>query len=266
MIRDDFTNVPATTGQVMMGAFPFFLFGLFMIILELPILLFEQNWFNSLGGILFGTLLILPAIGFSLGWVQNFPRWSYPYAGMAFLMALYIYQVSTPGLNFFGIPIFGREMWGWRAWIPLATAFVVALVVSRSFKPFTSFFHNLWKDWSIPSYLLVGALPLLVMILFDEIDRMYSLYFMVLFAVLLVGMAILYLRSQYTWQRVLTLTIGVIVIIFTAVIGADSYWDGLNRIYLSRDRLFTTGTTALIMLLPAWLELLRRSLGRLRQA
>jgi hypothetical protein len=259
---------PTTTGQVMGGTLPFFLFGLFMIMWELPISLSESNWFLSVAGSVFSGLLILPAIGFGIGWVQHFPRWSYPYAGMALIMALYIQNVTTPGLSFFGIPIFGQEPWGWRAWVPLAAAFMIALAVSRSRKPFTSFFTNLWKDWTIPSYLMVGALPLLLMIVFDEMDRMYSLYFMLAFAVLLVSMVILYLRGQTTWQRVLALTLGVGVIIFPAVLGTNFYWQGQDGISLSgaRSALLFAGKVSLVMLLPAWLELLRRSMARLRTA
>ena len=257
-----------TTEYVIIGSLPFFLFGLIMILLELPSLdvLITLEWFNTLANILFAMWLILPAIGFGIGWVQKFPRWSYPYTGMAFILALYIRSASTPGLNFFGIPIFGRELWGWRAWIPLAVAFIVALVISRSFRPFLNFFSNLWQDWSIPSYLMAGVLPLLVMVAFDEIDRLYSLYFMVVFAVLLVGMVVLYLRSQYPWQRVLVLTIVVLASLFSAVLGSNSYWLAHNGMYLSgaRQMLALAGKISVIMLFPAWLELLRRAVGHLR--
>jgi hypothetical protein len=140
---------PASTGQVVKGSLPFLMFGLLLIFFELP---HEWNlpaWVQIVSGFLFVLLLILPAIGFGVGWAQSFPRWSYPYAGMAFIMALYVANVTTPGLNILGYPIFGRDPWGWRAWIPLGVAFVVALVVSRSFKPFVKLFSNLWKDWSI---------------------------------------------------------------------------------------------------------------------
>jgi len=268
MVRDNFSNTPATTGQVVMGAFPFFLFSLILIMFELPNTLFDLAWFITVGGIVFGMLLILPAIGFGIGWAQGFPRWSYPYVGMALLMAFYIQNASTPGLKLFGIPIFGRELWGWRAWVPLGTTFIIAIIISRSFKPFIIFFVNLWNDWSVLSYLMVSATPLLVMIAFDEIDRMYSLYFMVPFAVLLVGMVIFYLGAQNAWQRVLALTVGVIAIIFPSVIGTTSYWLPRNGIFLSGVRIMWTRaiTITLIMLLPAWLELIRRFVGRLRTA
>jgi hypothetical protein len=185
---------------------------------------------------------------------------------MAFLIALYISSVTTPGLNILGYPIFGREPWSWRAWIPLGMAFLVALANSRSSRPFAKLFTNLWEDWSILSYSMVALLPLLIAFQFDEIDQLYSLYFMVPFAVLLVGMVLLYLRSKSTGQRVLVLTIGVLAIIFPSVLGSNSYWLNHNGMYLSgaSRMLILAGKIALIMLVPAWLELLRRSIRRLR--
>jgi hypothetical protein len=184
------------------------------------------------------------------------------------IAALYIQNASTPGLRFFGIPIFGRELWGWRSWIPLTAALVIVLAVSRSFKPLTRFFVNLWQDWSIPSYLMVGALPFWVMIMFDEMDHVYSLFFVIPFTVLLVAMAFFYLRSRTTWQRVLALSLGVIVIIFPSVLGSNFYWQRHSGITLSgaESMLLLAAKVSLVMLLPAWLELFRRSAERLRTA
>jgi len=266
MVREDFSNVHATIGQVVMGTFLFFLFSLILIMFELPTALFDLEWFTIVGGSLFGILLILPAIGFGIGWAQGFPRWSYPYVGMALLMAFYIQNASTPGLKLFGIPIFGRELWGWRAWAPLGIAFIITLGISRSFKPLMSFFTNLWNDWSIPSYFMVSAVPMLVMIAFDEIDRIYSLYFMIPFGVLLVGMVVFYLQGRNAWQRVLALTVGIIAIIFPAAWGSTSYWLPRNGMYSSGAQTMWSQAliVTIVMLLPAWLELIRRFVGRLR--
>lgn len=269
MLHENIVQPPensATGAQAIMGSLPFLVFGLFLILLEIPIDWKLPAWFDTFAGLVFVLLLILPAIGFGIGWVQKFPRWSYPYVGMAFVMALYIANVTTPGLNILGYPIFGREPWGLRACIPLALALIAALAISQSFQPFSKLFTNLWEDWSLLSYLLVGLLPLLIAFQFDEIDRLYSLYFMVPFAVLLVGMVLLYLRSKSTWQQVLVLTIGVLAIIFPSVLGSNSYWLNHNGMHLSgaSRMLILAGKIALIMLVPAWLELLRRSISRLR--
>jgi len=115
---------------------------------------------------------------------------------------------------------------------------------------------------------MVGVLPMLVVVAFDEIDRIYSLYFMIPFGVLLVGMAVFYLQGRNAWHRVLALTAGVNAIIFPAVIGTISYWLPRNGIYPSGVRTMWTRaiTVTIIMLVPAWLELARRFVGRLRTA
>ena len=257
-------NNSSSLFQVIMGVLPFFLFSLILVMFEIP----ASPFLNAVIALMFAVLLIIPVIGFGIGWVQDFPRWSYPYAGTALVLSLYFQNVSTPGLNFLGFPIFGRELWGWRAWVPLGIAFIIALAFSRSLKPFISFIVNLWNDWSILSYFMVSAVPLLVMFAFDEIDRMYSLYFMVPFGVLLVGMVVFYLQAQNAWQRVLALSLGVITIIFPAAIGMISYWLPRNGIFLSgvRTTWIRAITITIIMLLPAWLELARRFVGRLRTA
>jgi hypothetical protein len=265
MLHENSTGSPATTGQVMMGTLPFLMFGIVMIMLNMAATLMELGWFDTVGGTLLWLWLLLPPIGFGIGWVQGFPRWSYPYVGMALILAFYIQNASTPGLNFFGIPVFGRELWGWRSWVPLTAAFVIALVISRSLKPFVSFFVNLWKDWSIPSYFMAGALPWLVFGALIEIDQLYSL--LVTLAILPVGMVILYLRSQTTWQRVLVLTVGVVAILFPAALGSNSYWLAHQGTFTTNAEMFVqAGTIALIMLIPAWLELIRHWVGRLRLA
>jgi hypothetical protein len=257
---------PATFGQMIVGSLPFFLFGLLMILLKMR---GEWNfplWMDTVGKSLFAFLLLLPAIGFAAGWVRSFPRWSYPYTAMAFLLAWYMTNASSPGLILFGYPFFGRELWGWRAWIPLGVAFVVALTISRSLEPVRKFFAHLWEDWSIFSYLLAGLLPFLIMVAFDEIDSYYSLYFMVPLAVLLVGMVVLYLKSPQDRQRVLVLTVGILTVLAATALGSASYWLAHNGAAedFARRSLNQAGMTALVVLLPAWLELLRRSMGRLR--
>jgi hypothetical protein len=260
-------SIPAATPvEVAVGMLPFLFFGLVLIGNELPREWNMSGWLDSVGRTVFFLLLLLPAIGFAAAWVRNFPRWSYPYVGMAFVMAVFQQTAATPGLNLFGYPIFGRELWGWRAWIPLGAAFFVALAVSRSLKPAVRFFTNLWQDWSTPSYLMAGLLPLIVAVAFDEMDRLYSLYFMVPFAALLVGMVIFYLRGHQAWQRVLALTAVCLIILAATALGINSYWLAHNGMSAAgaRRTLNLAGIIALIMLLPAWLELLRGSARRVR--
>ena len=66
------------------------------------------------------SVLALTIIGafvivLGLGWVKGFPRWSFPYWGIA---------LALSGLFF--------DQWGWRAWIPVVLVAVIALLLARA--------------------------------------------------------------------------------------------------------------------------------------
>jgi hypothetical protein len=128
---------------------------------------------------LFWILLLLPPSGVAIGWVRNFPRWSYPYAGLAVLAGMYMANASSPGVSLFGIPVFGRELWGWRALVPLLLACGTSLLVTRSFRPLYVLFDRAARDLTLVTYGMFGGLPLWVFVSFDEMDRRYSLSWMV---------------------------------------------------------------------------------------
>jgi hypothetical protein len=89
---------------------------------------------------------------------------------------------------------------------------------------------------------------------------------MVPFAILLVGMVVFYLLGHSTWQRVLALTVGILVIAVAAAVGSTSYWLEHSGTSLTNAWQLPGPVKWIIfiMLFPAWLELLRRSLIRLR--
>jgi hypothetical protein len=62
-----------TAGQVIMASLPFVVFGLFLILIEIPIDWKLRAWFDTFAGVIFVSLLILPATGFGIGWVRKFP-------------------------------------------------------------------------------------------------------------------------------------------------------------------------------------------------
>jgi hypothetical protein len=173
-------------------------------------------------------MLIIPPAGFAAGWILGFPRWSYPYAGLAAATALYIANGGTPGLTFFGYPTFGDEVWGWRALIPLAAAFMVGLIVTRSLQPIRTFFAQMAADWTRPAYMMTGFLPLIVFIAFDEVDRRFTFAFELALSVAILLMAGAYLRSTRPGQRVRVLIFGTLAIIATVSISTSLYWYWLG--------------------------------------
>ncbi len=172
----------------------------------------------------FWGLLLSPELGFTAGWIRGFPRWSYPYPVPALLMALFIAFVSTPGLAIFGYPTFGQELWGLRAFIPLLLGAGIAWLITRSFQPLKHFFTQMRLDATLATFALTGTLPLFILIAYDEMDRGYSLRDMVIVSILMILMAILYLRSLSYRQRWLALGLGILLIIGFTKVSTAAYW------------------------------------------
>jgi hypothetical protein len=223
---------PTPWREVVLGAFLFLAGGLYLIWNEIP-----HDWFGgalsnreasvqpTMMAVFIGIHLLLPAAGLCLGYLKGFPRWSYPYVGTLFVMSLYMSVLSTPGLYIFNAEVFGGRRWGLGAFLPLLVALLIAIWVTRSLKPFIQLFSNAWEDWTVLTFAIFGFTPLLISIAFDEIDRLYSLYFMVFLTVVMLVTVVLYLRSTVLWQRATILLTSVGVVIAKNVAVPALYWQ-----------------------------------------
>jgi hypothetical protein len=208
------------------GIFPFVLLGVMVLSFEVPYQWGNQNLFRSLSMILMlgGYLLIL--IGLLLGALAGFPPWALPYLVYAIVFALYIANASTPGLVVFNVEMWGREVWGFRACVPLG---IVVLLVARlnrhPWELVNKLWHGIAKDWSRLTFGLYGILPLLVWINFDEMDNTYSFPGAMLGLVLILCGAVFYLRLKSpfwrTFSMILCASLGILAVMTTAHL----YWE-----------------------------------------
>jgi hypothetical protein len=252
-----FTIQPVSWRGTFAGMAPFLIFGLILIFLEIPHDWAIPPWLTYLGGAFFLGVIVLPPIGLGIGWVKGFPRWSYPYVGHVLLFSLYLMSASTPGLRIFGYDLFGRELWGWRAWIPFLTMAAIVLLITRSLRPVLKLFTNVWQDWTLLTFTMFGFMPLLVAIGFDEVDRLYSLPFMVILALVMLSTALTYLRSVYPWRRILALLVGIILIVAVTTVAPTLYW--LENGWVNVKGSVVTGLVVVaIMFSPLLVGLLRR--------
>ncbi len=204
----------------------FVIFGFFLILSELPHEWSLPAWYEGFLNLVFGLVIVVPVVGFSLGWIEGFPRWANPYVGLMILFAFYLENASTPGLRIGSYPIFGRQLWGWRSWILPGFGLLVGLIFTRSLQPALSFFRNIWEDWTRFTYLMFGCLPLYIAASFDEMDRLYSLYFMVVLAILMILVSQFYLRSRTERIRVISLLLGSALIVVLTLGSVEIYWQG----------------------------------------
>jgi hypothetical protein len=240
------------------GCVLFLATGLFLIFNELPLHWPLPDRLLPIQATLLLGLIVLPAIGFGLGWIGGFPRWSYPYVGNLLLFNLYMMNVATPGLRLFGYSFGRQDLWGWRAWLPALGMLLVALLVTRSLRPAERFVARLWHDETLWVWMWFGFLPFLAGIAFDEMDRGYSLPWMVLITWVALGTAVLYLRSPRRSGRMLALTAGATLLVAIGVGVPALYWQQHSGVDVVGS--VKAGAVLLALLfVPAGLSLLHRA-------
>ncbi len=120
--------------------------------------------------------------------------------------------------------LFGGETWGWRAWVPFAAVVLISALITRSFHPLRMLFTNIFDDWTLLTFGLLSCMPVFISVYFDEINNLYSIYFMVILAFLMAGTVIIYMRSASQRARIGVLLVGIFLIIAIAVAGSTIYW------------------------------------------
>jgi hypothetical protein len=240
---------------ILAGTIFFMLWGLNLIAGEFP---HEWNVPEWVPGVFFVSAVFALPIGMCIGWIQGFPRWSYPYVGHVLVFSLYMTNVSTPGF------LFGRDLWGWRAWIPLMLIAVIALAVTRSFQTIIKFFMNIWNDWTLLTFGMFGFMPLLVAISFDEMDGLFSLYFMVIVTLVMVGTAWSYLRADGQRGRVIALLAGILLTTVIAVLAPTVYWQRNGWVDLTGMTVMG-GIVVLVMFSPVLIGLVHSLVNILRK-
>lgn len=201
---------PLRRGEIWAGVLPFILLGLMNVFFNWPIEgPLAALGLQAVGGLLF---LIVPSTlilgGLVAGWVRGFPRWSYPYVSYAVLFSLYMTQAGMPPLRVFG-RVFGyRELWGLYAFIPLGSAVLIALLITRSLRPLWELVRGAWCDPLRVSFALYGLLPFWGYVMLDELSHSYTLPFTVVFALALCGGAWGYMRSERAVPQLASLATG----------------------------------------------------------
>jgi len=235
----------------------FLVYGLYLIAGEIPHTWAVPASFPELRRALFLGSLALPALGWGIGWMKGFPRWSYPYVGLELLSSLYMMSVATPGLRILGYTFGRRDLWGWRAWIPFLVMTTTALLVTRSLRPLLRLFTDVWEDWTLLTFGMFGFMPLLVGIGFGDVDKLYSLPFMIVLTGMMMGTAWVYLRGVHQRQRILTLLAGIILIMAVVIAAPTAYWLESGGVNVSMTVIMGVLVVA-AMFSPALIPLLRR--------
>jgi hypothetical protein len=158
------------------------------------------------------------------GWVKSFPRWVFPYWGFALVVTLYMD-------GFTGTVAGYRVRGDWWVWAPLVGVALVGLLWTRSVEPVLELLKSIWRDWTLLSFVLYGALPLLFAFAYDEVRSAY-IAISLLALVQAVG-AIFYMRADGTWRRFAFLVGSYSLTWIGLVIHQGIYWNGRQEVWMS---------------------------------
>jgi hypothetical protein len=157
--------------------------------------------------------------------------------------------------------------------IPLGVAVVVALALTRSFRPLIRLVVGVVTDWTQLSFALYSLATWLLWVSFDGVRDDHVLpYAIAVNAILIVG-ALVYIRVAGRWQRALSLVAGLGIAWMVMAVGTASYWHGrqglssgapLNGFVEAAKAVVLLPIAVALLLAPALLALLRR-LVRSRQ-
>jgi hypothetical protein len=181
--------IPSTRRQALIGTLPCLAFGFLTMIGEKdhgdPLAYYSLNLAFSL--LLFSGLLI--------GWIREFPLWSYNYLGWS----LFFLWIGSNG-RIDRIPLAP----------PVRALFLImvliALIWTRSIKPINKLLGDIWNDWtrlSLVMFALVGFAW--IAMAYDENHHPQLLWFILAATLLMSAGTWLFLRSTSMRGRILSL-------------------------------------------------------------
>jgi hypothetical protein len=240
--------------DTMIGALPFLLFGLAYLLIGIN----ELGGHDSLTYILrvgspklpFITInepmvvYFIIVLGLLIGVLKGFPRWSFAYLGMAIYFGWYYGSGSFSGVHY--------DSW---AWLPMFTAIILGLILTRSLNPLVMLFQGSWNDWTRLSFALYAfAAPMATIVFFDMEWGTAQLYGLLFDTLLLTVGAVAFLRSRTTWGRLLSLE-AVVLILVVMGLRYPSFVEDLLALHWHAFQFITIYFGWLLM--PAVIGLLR---------
>lgn len=148
-----------------------------------------------------------------LGWVKNFPRWSFPAVGFCLLFSLYLSYIRIPSVS-------DEELGVW-AWWPLLITIVLGLLFNRSLQPLKELMKKVKDDFTLILFTLYGFAPLFVSFFTDEIHSLQMLPYILLSSLLLGGGLYGFLKCKKKKRRVVSLLLSGSLAV--CVIGVSGY-------------------------------------------
>ncbi len=154
---------------------------------------------------------------FCAGWVNDFPRWSFPSIGFCLLFSSFFTMVS--------IPSFSDELLGFWAWVPFLITIAVCLMIKPSVGPVKKLLKRIKEEPALILFALYGFAPFFLYACCDEAYSVWMIAVALLSTLMLSAGIYFFLRSNKKNKRLVSILVsGLLAVIFTFV-ACHFYWN-----------------------------------------
>lgn len=193
--------------------------AILLLVGYLPLAWPGAGWQRNLG--IIGTVIaLLPVPGLLAGLVSGLPRWTYPFGG---LLLGYSFLVA---IRFDLLPFLAAFL---LASLILA---VVAAVVNSRVRPLPASLQRLGQsmglDWTRLSFCIYGAMPLTIVIAYDDSHYNNRTPYLAISVLLMVAGAFAYVRTRRTLLQMTALLGGMSLSLWCALLDRAYFMGGLE--------------------------------------
>ncbi len=195
------------------------------LLATIPFGLFGLSWAFSNSGFnvpaliqmfLFITAVISMFVLLGIGWIKNFPRWSFPAIGFCLLLSVFLMMVVISGLS--------DGVLGLWAWTPLIITLIISLIIRPSSEPIKKIIERIKEEPALILFALYGFVPIFVWILSDEMYTTWMIFIALISTLILSSGIYLFLKSDKKRTRVLSVIISGLLAVIITYTASAIYW------------------------------------------
>jgi len=192
---------PSSWANTLLGCAAFLLYGGFSILQFSRPNRPDYPWFTGFDTVTFWIPVLLSFGMVTLGWIKNFPRWSYPYVASSLLVTVALCFSSPVGC------------------LPLLFAVALALLITRSTRPLFHLVDQGLLDWTVFAFGAFGTLPVWMEAWCDRTEPSYAYPWLIGLTLFMTGVALAYLRSPHFRGRSLVIKTGLLLSAVVHIVG-----------------------------------------------
>ena len=195
----------------LLATIPFGLFGIAWAIsnsgLGIPLFI---EYFMFVASILAMFILL------GLGWIKNFPRWSFPAIGFCLFSGIFFMMITIPTLK--------NENLGFWALFPLFITLIICIMFNPTLKPIQQIWKKIKEEPALLLFALYGFAPFFLYLFYDEMNAIWLIPVIILSTLILSFGVYTFLRSDKKKIRVMSIIFSGFIALIVAIGTSYFYW------------------------------------------